>query len=71
MDVFGTQSDVRAEHHVVVDLDAADLVEAAALVHEDVAAHPDVHTVVGVDGRDQVEGPVHRLPGEFARSPWS
>jgi hypothetical protein len=49
----GDQADVRPDHHVVADVEPAQVVEGAVLVDEDVAPDPDVGPRSGVERRDQ------------------
>jgi hypothetical protein len=61
-------ADAGAEHHVVAELDPADVVKPAALVHEDVPADAEVQAAVAVHRRDLVKGRVDGLAGELAPS---
>ena len=60
------ETDARSEHDVVTEFDATDVVEAAALVHEDVPADAEVQAAVAVHRWDQPKSRVHRLTGQVA-----
>ena len=54
-----------ADQAARADGDAALVLEPAAGVDKDAFAHGDVPAEIGVEGREQCEGAVHRLTGDL------
>jgi hypothetical protein len=59
------QLHVRPDHHIVADLDAAEVHGGTAVVHEDVATEPQIAAAVGVKRRKHANRRVELVAGQL------